>query len=380
MRYTLLANAVAFALFSAFAACAGVCSWEVLLFQLVLQVLTNEFWMDVFMLPFKGQHLFGVVQGRLADPVRIRRVARWTCAFVFVFPAVVLAVLACVNYWGAGALGQALHLPLEMPLFGPSLLAQGVLCAISLAGGLVPLSYRTVIEALMARRERRLVDEGDVAASVSDAAVPPPARAGVEMLPHGVPEGVVLPACLACPQCCSPLHAQHAEMVRGKLREGERAILSTAPAGVVDLPSSSNERFYGGVGLCLAALLLYAAIGLFEEASSRVVTRWVVLLLGVGLLPLSVRVLRAAARRQALLRRTDYFLTNYRLHSCCAGVWSAVSLGSAEVLAGGEYGGGRGDVMLCPESAPEPTTLINVECAQELCVLLERLVHRENAR
>ncbi len=381
MRFTLLANLAAFALFSALCACLGLCRWEGLLFQLVLQTLTNELWIDIFLLPFKGQHLLGVEQRKLASPERVRRVARWTSPFILFFPAVVLAALACINGWGQGALAQALNVPLDASFCASSLAGQGLLMGATLIGGLVPLSYRTVVEALMAAREQRLMSEGRYAPSAAaPPAAPPPTRAGVDMMPHGLPTGVQLAACLACPQCCSPLHARHAEMVAGKLREGERAILSTAPAGVVPLPSSSNERLFGGLGLSLAAVLLYIAIGLFEEQSSRVVTRWVVLLLGMGLSPASVRLLRASARRQTLLSRTDYFLTNYRLHICCAGHWQAVGLASLEVVPGGSYGDGRGDVALCPESGPETYDLTNVECAEELCALLERLIYMENAR
>ncbi len=387
MKFTLLTNLAAFALFCALTACFGLCRWELLLFQLVLQVLTNEFWIDLFLLPFRGQHLYGagLVGEKLADPARVRRVARWTASFLLVFPALVLGALACINYWGGSSLGEALHVPMDGRLFVSCLAAQGLLCVLSLVGGLVPLSYRTVFEALMARRERRLMAEGRAQPSMPDSAsvatpAPAPTHAGVEMLPHGLPEGVVLPAALNVSQRCSPMHAHHAEIVREKLREGEVAVLSTAPAGVVSLPNSSNERLLGGILLCLGALLLYVAIGLFEDGSSRIVTRWVVLLLGLGLLPTSVRVLRSSARRQALLRRTDYFITNYRVHACRAGEWKAVNLVSMEVLIGGTYGEGRGDVELCPESGPDTYKLINVEHAEELCELLERLIYMENAR
>ncbi len=381
MKFTLLANLAAFALFCALAACFGLGRWEVLLFQLVLQVLTNEFWIDLFMLPFKGQHLYGagVEANQLADPLRVRRVARWSSGFLLLFPVLVCLGLGCINYWGEGALGQALGLPLDGLLFGLSLAAQGLLFVASLIGGLVPLSYRTVFEALMARRERHLIKRGLAPKPAAHAAAPP-THAGVEMLPHGLPDGVVLPACLSVPQRCSPLHAHHAELVRGKLREGERVILSTAPAGVVALPNSSNERLLGGILLCLGALLLYVAIGLFEEGGPRVITRWVVLFLGLGLLPAAVRVLRSSARRQALLRRTDYFLTNFRVHACRAGEWKAVALVSMEVVPGGEYGEGRGDVELCPESGQVTYKLINVEYAAEWCELVERLIYMENAR
>ncbi len=379
MRFTLLANLSAFALFSLITACCGQCRWELLLFQLVLQVLTNEFWIDVFMLPFKGQHLFGVEAAKLADPTRVRRVARWSCAFLLLFPALVLAALACINAWGEGALAQSLRLPLGTELAVPSLAAQAWLAGATLMGGLVPLSYKTVLEALLARHERRLQAEGRYP-TASHAAVPPPTHAGVEALPHGLPEGVSLSPCLASAQCCSPLHARHSELVRARLREGELAILSTAPAGVVPLPAGSNERLLGGVCLSLAFLLLYTALGLFEEASTHIITRWAVLLLGLGLLPVSVRVLRSAARRQALLRYTDYFITNSRLHICRAGSWLAVPLVSLEVVPGGEYGGNRGDVDLCPESGSEIYRLINVEHAGELGELLERLVYLANAQ
>ncbi len=377
MILTLLANFAAFALCAALAAIHGLCSWELLLFQLVLQVLPNEFWIDLFMLPFKGQHLYGVAPEKLANPARVRRVARLSSVFVLLFPALALGVLACIHHWGDGALGQSLHLPLGGGLFLPCLAAQGLLFVASLAGGLVPLSYRTIIEALVARRERKLVKAGRCP-QATPVFTPPPARAGVESLPHGLPEGVNLPPCLSTPQCCSPLHAQHVELVRQSLQPGELAILSTAPAGVVALPSSSNERLFGGLGLCLGAMLLYTAIGLFEDGSARIITRWVVLLLGLGLLPLSVRVLRAAARRQALLRRTDYVVTNRRLHICRTGRWEAVNLASMEVLVGGSYGEGRGDVELCPESGPETFTLINIEHPEEVCELLERVIYMGN--
>ncbi len=386
MRFSLLANAAAVAFFSGLAACSGIFRWEVLLFQLVLQWLTNEFWMDVFALPFKGQHFFGVERDKLAALARVRRVARWSSAFLLLFPVLLLVALLCFDFWGEGALGRALHLPLGRELVGATLAAQGLLFALSLAGGLVPLSYRTLTEALMARHERRLLQGGRYPASAASVAAAPvcaggaPARAGVDALPHGLPEGVHLPSCLSTPQRCSPLHARHVELVRSSLREGERAILSTAPCGVVPLPSSSNERSYGGLGLCLAAALLYTAIGLFEEDSSHAATRWVVMLLGFGLLLASIRLLRSSARRQAGLRRTDYFLTNFRLHVCRAGRWEAVPLVSMEVLPGGSYGEGCGDVLLCPESGPKPHTMVNVEHAEELCALLERLIYMENAR
>ncbi len=376
MRFTLLANLAAFALFAALSVSSGLCRWEALLFQLVLQGLTNEFWMDLFILPFRGQHLFGGAGEQVASPARIRRVARWSAVFVLLFPALVCGGLAGANLWGEGALASALRLPLDASLFLPVCAAQGLLLFASLLGGLVPLSYRSVVEALMARRERRLLATVPPAAPMAA----PPTRAGVGMLPHGLPEGVVLPDCLKQPQPCSPLHARHAAQVRELLHEGERVILSTAPAGVVPLPASSNERTYGSLGLCLAAALLYVAFGMFEQASAHEATRWVVLLLGLGLLPASLRLLRAAARRQSLLRRTDYFVTNKRLHICRAGRWQAVDLVSMEVLAEGEYGEGRGNVELCPESGPEVYQLVNVECAQELCVLLERLIYMENAR
>ncbi len=382
MRFTLLANAAAFALFTALTASLGLCRWEVLLFQLVLQALTNEFWIELFILPFKGQHLFGVKGATATTPTRVHRVARWTCGFLLLFPALVWAALACINYWGEGALAHSLHLPLGTNLFLPSLAAQGLLMAATLLWGLVPLSYRTLVDALLARHESRLAAQGKTTSSPAAGAVspPPPTHAGVEALPHGLPEGVELPDCLASHQHCSPLHRHHAELVRAQLQDNELAILSTAPAGVVPLPSSSNERLFGGLGLCLGAVLLYTAIGLFEEGTSRVITRWVVLLLGLGLLPASIRVLRSAARRQALLLRTDYFLTNQRLHICCAGEWQAVTLGSMEVVPGGSYGAGRGDVDLCPESGAETYNLVNVEHSEELCTLLERLIYMENAR
>ncbi len=370
MKLTLLANLAAFALVAALAACNGLLRWELLLFQLVLQVLTNEFWTDLFMLPFKGMHLYGVEPNKVADPARVRRVSRWSCAFVLFFPALLLSALFCADFWSGGALAQALHLPPGAALATCSLAGQGLLFAASLAGGLVPLSYRSLIDALMARRERHLLKRGREPKAEKTPFTPPPTHAGVEMLPHGLPEGLQLPDCLAKPQCCSPLHAQHAELVREHLLPGERAILSTAPAGVVALPSSSNERFYGSILLCISALLLYTAIGLFEEGSSRIITRWVVLLLGLGLLPASLRVLRAATRRQALLRRTDYFITNTRVHMCRAGQWSAVPLASMEVLPGGEYGEGCADVILCPERGPDTLTLINVPHAQPLCGFL----------
>ncbi len=380
MKFTLLANLAAFALAAALAACFGLLRWELLLFQLVLQALGNELWADIFMLPLRGFHLYGVEPGRVADAARLRRVSRWSCAFVLFFPALVLAALLCVDGWGGGALGQALHLPLGAELATCSLAGQALLFAASLAGGLVPLSYRSLFEAFMARRERHLLKRGRGLKAQKVPFSPPPTHAGVEMLPHGLPEGVVLPPCLREPQRCSPLHAQHVQHVRAQLREGELAALSTAPAGVVPLPSSSNERTYGSLILCLAALLLYTAIGLFEEESSRVVTRWAVLLLGLGLLPAALHLLRASARRQALLCSTDYVLTNERLHICRAGQWEAVSLAGMEVLPGGEYGEGRGDVELCPESGPTTYRLINVECAAELCQLLEQLVYLRNAR
>ncbi len=379
MKFTLLANLAAYALFATLAAFTGQWCWELLLFQLVLQVLSNEFWIDLYVIPFRGQHFYGVEPQTLADPVRMRRVARWTCAFILFFPAVVLAGLCGINHWGGGALAQALNLPLDCGMALCCMAAQGLLFAATLVGGLVPLSYRTIIESIMARRERKLVKAGRPRKAATPF-VPPPTHAGVELLPHELPSGLQLPDCLAVPQLCSPLHARHAELVRAQLLAGEQAILSTAPAGVVALPSSSNERLFGGLGLCLAAILLYTAIGLFEDGSSRIITRWVVMLLGLGLLPASVRVLRASVRRQALLRRTDYFLTNYRLHICCAGRWEAVSLASMEVVPGGSYGEGRGDVDLCPESGPETYTLINVEHAEELSEVLERLIYMENAR
>ncbi len=379
MRYTLLANAAAFSLFTLIMACLGLCCGEVLLFQLVVQVLTNEFWVDVFMLPFKGQQLFGGESGKLADAARIRRVARWTSVFLLLFPALVFAALACIDYWGKGSLGRGLQLPLEGALFAASLAAQAVLAGATLLWGLVPLSYRTVIEALMARHERRLRAEGSYPQPAAPTP-PSPTHAGVEGLPHGLPAGVELPPCLLRPQRCSPLHARHVELVRAHWQEGEQAILSTAPAGVVPLPTSSNERLLGGTGLVVAVGLLYAAMGLFEAESARMVTRWVVLSGGLGLLPVSLWVLRAAARRQSLLRRTDYIITAARLHVCCQGVWEAVELESMEVLPGGVYGEGRGDVVLCPESGSSTYTLVNVEHAEELCELLERLIYRANAR
>ncbi len=373
MRLTLLANLAAFALFTVLTACMGLCRWELLLFQLVLQMLTNEFWGDLFMLPFKGLHLYGVGQEKLADPARMRRVARWSCGFVLFFPALLLAALAGIDHWGEGALWQALHLPPGGALVVPVLAAQGLLFVASLVGGLVPLSYRMVIEALMARRERRMVKAGLIREN-GEAFVPPPTHAGVESLPHGLPPGVQLPACLAEPQRCSPLHARHVEEVREQLLAGERAVLSTSPAGVVPLPSGSNERLFGALGLCLAAILLYTAMGLFEELNSHIITSWVVVVLGLLLLPASLRLLRGAARRQAQLRRTDYVITNYRLHICRAGHWEAVSLAPMEVLVDASYGEGRGDVQLCPESGPETYKLINVEHADELASLLEGLI------
>ncbi len=381
MRFSLFANLAAIILFATFTAFSEQCRWEVLVFQLILQLLTNEFWIDIFRLPFKGQQLFGVEQNKLADMRRVRRVARWTAAFLLLFPALVFVALGCINYWGGGALEQALHVPLNAKLIISSLAAQGVIFTASLIGGLVPLSYRTVIEALMARHERRLMAEGrHPSSSAAPVYPPPPTHAGVDMLPHGLPAGVALPACLNKPQRCSPLHSHHAKLVYEKLREDELAILSTSPAGLVALPSSSNERFFGGLGLCLAATLLYTAIGLFEDDTSRVITRWVVILLGLAMLPISIHVLRASARRQALLRRTDYFITNRRLHICRSGSWGAVNLASMEVVVGGSYGEGRGDVDLCPESGSETYNLVNVEHAEEICTLLERLIYMENAR
>ncbi len=380
MRFTLLANAAAFALFAALTASQGLCRWELLLIQLVLQALTNEFWIELFMLPFKGQHLFGLKGATTAAPARVRRVARWTGGFLLLFPALVYAALACINYWAEGSLLQSLRLPPGANPVLPSLAAQGLLFAATLLWGLVPLSYRTLVDALLAYHESRLAAQGTYPADSGHAPSAPPTHAGVEALPHGLPKGVELPDCLRKSQRCSPLHSHHAELVRTHLQEGELAILSTAPAGVVPLPSSSNERLFGGLALCLGALLLYTALDLFEEGTSRIITRWVVLLLGLGLLPVSIRVLRSAARRQALLLRTDYFLTNLRLHICCAGEWQAVVLGSMEVVPGGSYGSGRGDVDLCPESGAETYNLVNVEHAEELCTLLERLIYMENAR
>ncbi len=378
MRSTLLANAAAFALFVLVTACLGLCRWEVLTFQLVAQMLANELWMDVFVLPFSGQQLFGIDRSKLAAPSRLRRMARLTCPLLFLLPLAVYVVMAFVNYWGGGALAQSLQLPLNVTLFGPSLAAQALLVAAVLGWGCPPLSYRTVLEALTARREARLAAEGKLPPD-KPIPPPPPTHGGVETLPHGLPAGVCPADCLRSPQRCSPLHAAHLEAVRPKLREGERAVLSTAPAGVVELPSSSNERFVGSLALCFAFLLLYTAVGLFEDDTTRTITRWAVLLLGLGLLPVSVAVLRAASRRQALLRYTDYILTNERLHICCDGAWEAVPLVSLEVLPDGNYGEGRGDVELCPEKGEE-TRLINVEHAEELCALLEQLIAREKLR
>ncbi len=381
MRFTLLANLAAFALFTLITACLGMCRWELLVFQFVLQTLTNEFWTDLFMLPFKGQQLFGVEPDKLAAPARVHRVARWTAVFLLLFPALLFAALACINYWGGGALGNALHLPLATALFVSSLAAQGLLFAATLIGGLVPLSYKTLVEAFLAYHERHLVAGGNApSAATPSSPVPPPTHAGVDMLPHGLPAGVNLPACLTAPQRCSPLHARHAEMVRSKLREGELAILSTAPAGMVPLPTSSNERLLGGVGMSLAFLLLYTALGLFEDDTTHIITRWAVLLLGLALLPISIRVLRSAARRQAQLRYTDYFITNRRLHICRAGAWESVALVSMEVVPGGMYSEQRGGIDLCPESGSETYRLINVEHAEALTTLLERLIYLENAR
>ncbi len=381
MRFTLLVNGVAFALFTALAACSGLLSWRVLVFQLLVQLLTNEFWLDIFMLPFRGQQLFGVEPGKSADPARMRCVARWTCGFVLLFPALVLTAMGCIDFWGEGALARGLQLPLGGALFSASLLAQGLLLVATLAGGLVPLSYRTVIDALMARHERRLQAEGRYPKQPSGAhAAPPPTRAGVQDLPHGLPGSLRLPACLMLPQPCSPLHAEHISLVRAQLREGEYAVLSTAPAGVVALPRSSHERLWAGLGLCAAAVLLHTALGIVEEAGPRAITAWVVLLSGLGLLAVGYRVLRAASRRQALLQRMDYIITNRRLHVCCNGQWCAYPLVSAEVQPGRRYGEGRGDVMLCPDSGTDPCTLVNVEHAEELRRLLEDVVAAEKQR
>ncbi len=379
MRRTLLANAAAFALFALVTACLGLWRWEVLLFQLLVQSLANEFWMDLFVLPLGGLRLFGIGGSQQVDPARMRRAARWSCPLLFLLPLVVYVALAGINFWGEGALSESLGLPLNVTLLGPSLAAQALLVAATLGWGCPPLSYRTVAEALMARREARLAAEGQQAVG-SRPQVPPPTHAGVESLPHGLPSGIVLAEALRRPQRCSPQHAAHLELVRSRLREGELAVLSTAPAGIVELPTSSNERFVGSIALCFSALLLYTAIGLFEDDTTRTATRWAVLVLGLGIFPVAVAILRAASRRQEMLLHTDYILTNRRLHVCRDGRWEGVPLASQEVVPGGDYGAGKGDVELCPEQGTDTCKLVNVEHAEELCALLDALIACEKRR
>ncbi len=206
-----------------------------------------------------------------------------------------------------------------------------------------------------------------------------PTHGGVEALPHGLPEGLYVPSPLRGPQRCSPLHAAHLELVRAQLREGEFAILSTAPAGIVPLPGTGGERLAGGL------LLLFAAYGL-ATALTRAdgSAMWLAaasLLAGVAALVL----LRAPARRQAALLRRDYVITNRRLHTCTDGRWEAVNLAAVESVATGEaYGGaaGAGDLLLLMKDGgkrPTPclTKVEHAECLQEL---LLALVARERLR
>ncbi len=377
MKRSLLANLVAYALFALALACTGMFRWELLLFQLVLQMLTNEFWYDFFVWRYVAHPIDGVGRDKRMTPARVRRYSRRTSFILLLLPAALMALMAAVNGWGEGWLSLHTHLPLNEQLFIPSLIAQSILLASTLGWGLPPLSINTIIGERKVQRDRsdepqeKTPETGDAAA---------PRCPDDEILPQGLPAGVSLPDCLRAPQSRSPLHTSHAEMVRARLLEDEKAILFTAPVGMVSLPSSSNERLLGGVAFCVAALLLYAAMGLFADASARVVTRWAVLLAGLALLPVSMMVLRAAALRQAQLLVTDYILTNRRLHICREDEWEGVSLASVEVVPGGSHEGGMADIELCPDHGADTYTLVNVAHAEELCSLLEELISREQAR
>ncbi len=301
---SLVLNLIALALFSAFAAAAGMLTAEVLIFQLAAQWLVNELWFDAYLVPALLMQLFGR-KGEGRDVARQRCAARWTSFCLLLLPAILYGILSLVEALSSNALSHWLGLPLGSGLYSCSFGAFVLLFMLSLFTGAMPLSVQAALEGLFddkmndARAEMKAEMKAEIERNAEAPSLPPVQLAGSEFA--------------AIPAHHSRLFAEHERDLVRKLQAGEELLLATAPAGEVPMGDEIQSYLFGG-GFGAAGLFLLASGYTLQQSGELAgFALWAFYVMGAAFLLFALPVLLAPLRWRRRLRGIDYFITNRRL-------------------------------------------------------------------